>query len=219
MRTASNKASGRGPPSGALPRAVDDLVADIGEHGRREMTRQIGHREIAVHELVALLGDEGIGDLLGAGADLDAGAEFLGQRAQLLEKILAKEPGLRHRRRITAGRLELRPGAAGEVHCSGRLPVDAAARDSGTPVFPVPSERCPIGYSVPAPRAARCWRRNGAAPGDRRPVRASGCRVRRRSLTCDGRPQVQPHRRPPGPRSDERHYPICTPAWAAIRAA
>ena len=109
----------------ALPRAVDDLVADIGEHGRREMTRQIGHREIAVDELVALLGDEGIGDLLRAGADLDAGAEFLGQRAQLLEKILAKEPGLRHGRRITAGRLELRPGAAGEVHCSGRLPVDA----------------------------------------------------------------------------------------------
>ena len=169
----------------ALPRAVDHLVADIGQHGRREMARQVGDREIAMHELVAFLGDEGIGDLLRARPDLDLGAEFIGQRAQLLEQVLAKERGLRHRRRIKAGRLELRPGAPGEMHRAGRLPVDAQLGIAERGFFPAPSERSPIRCSAPAPRAARCWRRNGDVPGGRRPVRASGCRVRPRSLSCD----------------------------------
>ena len=107
------------------PGAVDDLVADIGEHRRREMARELGDGELAVNEFVAFLGDEGIRDLLLAAADIDPGAELLGQRAQLFEEILAKERGLRHGRRIEAGRLELRPGAAGEAHGAGRLPVDA----------------------------------------------------------------------------------------------
>ena len=63
-----------------LPKPVDDLVANIGEDGGRKVTRQLGDRELAMDELVAGLGDEGIRDLLATAADLDSGAEFLGQR-------------------------------------------------------------------------------------------------------------------------------------------
>ena len=106
-----------------MPSAISSPT--LASTGVGKVARQLGHREIAVDELVAFLGDEGIGNLLRAGPDLDAGAEFLGQRAQLLEQVLAEEVGLRHRRRVKAGRLELRPGATREVHGAGRLPVDA----------------------------------------------------------------------------------------------
>ena len=107
------------------PGAVGDLVADIGQHRRREIARQLGDREIAVDEFVAGFGDERIRDLLVADADIEGGAELLAERPQLLEQVLAEERRLRDGRRVKAGRLELRPGAAREAQGAGRLPVDA----------------------------------------------------------------------------------------------
>ena len=112
------------PPVLEHPRAVGDLIADIGEHGRREMTRQLGDRQFAVDELVALFRDKWIGNFLAACHDIEARAELVDQRPQLLEQVLAEIGRLRHRRRIEPRSLELRPGAAREPDGAGGTPVD-----------------------------------------------------------------------------------------------
>ena len=90
---------------------VGNLVADRRERSRGKMQRELGGGHAAAAELVAALEHVGVSDLSRAVADLDFGAEFVDQRAQLLEQVVAKIPGLGHRRRINPGSSELGEGA------------------------------------------------------------------------------------------------------------
>ena len=75
------------------------------------MARDFRRGDAAASEFVAALEHVGIGDLLRRRPDLDLGAIFGDQRLELLEQIGAKILGLRHRRRIDAGRGEFGEGA------------------------------------------------------------------------------------------------------------
>ena len=103
--------------------AVGDFIPDNRERRRGEMTREFRRGHAAAAELVAGFEDIGVGDFLGADADLDFGAEFRHERLELLQQIGAEILRLRHRRRIHAGRREFGEGA----RARGRRAVGAVA--------------------------------------------------------------------------------------------
>ena len=97
--------------------AVGDLVADHGERRHGEEARQFGGGGAAAAKFVAALEDVRIRDFLPADADLDRRAEFLDQRLELFEQIVAEVLGLGDGRRIDARLAELGEGArAGGRH-------------------------------------------------------------------------------------------------------
>ena len=91
--------------------AVGDLVADHRERGRGKMAREFGGGDAAATEFVAGLEHVGVGDFLSAEPDFHLGAELARERLELLEQIGAEVLGMRHRRRIDAGRREFGEGA------------------------------------------------------------------------------------------------------------
>ena len=84
--------------------AVGDLVADHREQRRREIAGEVGGGGAAAPEVVAGLEHVGIGDLLGADADLDLGAVIRRPAAAAAQQIGAEIGGLGHRGGIDAGR-------------------------------------------------------------------------------------------------------------------
>ncbi|PAV67655.1 hypothetical protein WR25_16598 [Diploscapter pachys] len=86
------------------PQAVRDLIADMGEFGRREMPRQFGRRHGV--EAQRMTGIEHIGerDFLPPRHRLDLDVIILDQQRQLFGQIIRKQRGLGDADRIVAGR-------------------------------------------------------------------------------------------------------------------
>ena len=91
--------------------AVRGFVADRGQRGDREKTREFDGVGAAARQLVAAFDHIRVGDLLRADADLDRGAILGDERLELFDEIAAKIGRLGDRRRVDAGLAEFREGS------------------------------------------------------------------------------------------------------------
>ena len=89
-----------------LPGAVGDLVADMGELGRREPHGEIGRLGAVEPQIVGAVEDIGIGDFPRRAADRDLDVIILDQIAQLLGEIFAEQIGVGDAGRVAARLVE-----------------------------------------------------------------------------------------------------------------
>jgi hypothetical protein len=127
VRSASNRASGCCSVGSAAEEAVGELVADVGEFGRREMTGEFERRDPAHVRPVAGVEHIGEGDLLAGARHLQRDVIMLREQGELIAQIIGEQVGARHRGDESTRTLEL---AEGEVVCALPLALFAGGDEA-----------------------------------------------------------------------------------------